>query len=397
MSSTGKNTVRSFNIVIYDRELRERVSFAVPIAITAPFFNRLLREIFPDRAQNMREPWYLLIPREAGGAGFSRAPLPAGETSLYGERYAPQDEPPPRVSAHPDAGVGYFTVYLLELKDSIYQGDYSVNDIFLAGAEFLVRNWIEKQHMKLEDGPFHYMVSTSPKDVKTLGRDLVPPDIYRVQGVFHLPRLADDRERTVFHKVPPPPLPVRSAAAYGEAWTRGRGDEGVGKVLMSAEVYEALAEKLELSSSVEEGGYLLGVPYRQPGSPADEEDADFNWLIEITNVIRAEAAHGESGSLLFTGETWSRLTRQRDRDHPDKKLVAWFHTHLFEATDTFGLSGMDHDLHRRFLTKPWQVAVLINIGKGGERVVRCFQRGSDGDLAECAFSVFNPQVKEKLA
>lgn len=397
MSSTGKSEVRSFNISIYDGGMRERVSFAVPVAITAPFFNRILREVFPHRGQDVREPWYVLIPRPAGDAQFSRAPLPVGETSLYGERYVPLDEPPPRLSLHPEAGVGHFTVHLLEFRDSIYQGDYDVNDIFLASAEFLARTWIEKGHMQIGDGPFHYAVRTSRKDVKTLSRDLVPAKAYQVEGVFRLPRLADERERTVFHRVPPPPLPARAAASYGEALTRGRGDGGSGKVFMSSEVYDALAAKLRLSDSVEDGGYLLGVPYRQPGSPEDEEDAGFRWLVEITDVIQAEATLGKLGSLLFTGETWSRLTRRRDREYPDKKLVAWFHTHLFEATDSFGLSSMDQDLHRRFLTKPWQVAVLINIGKGGGRVVRCFQRGPEGELIETVYSVFNPQAKEQLA
>jgi hypothetical protein len=99
--------------------------------------------------------------------------------------------------------------------------------------------------------------------------------------------------------------------------------------------------------------------------------------------------------LLFTGETWSQLNRLRDRDYPDRKLVSWFHTHLFEASDSFGLSGLDQDLHRRFLTKPWQVAVLLNINFKGERTVRCFQRGPDGDLVECLFEVIEPQPKEE--
>jgi hypothetical protein len=83
------------------------------------------------------------------------------------------------------------------------------------------------------------------------------------------------------------------------------------------------------------------------------------------------------------------MTRLRDREHPDKKLVGWFHTHLFKASEDFGLSGLDQDLHRRFLTKAWQIAVLINIDAEGQRIVRCFQRGAEGDLVESYFQLID--------
>jgi hypothetical protein len=56
---------------------------------------------------------------------------------------------------------------------------------------------------------------------------------------------------------------------------------------------------------------------------------------------------------------------------------------------------MDQDLHRRYLTKPWQVAVLLNVEANGQRTVRCFQRGPEGDLIECPFEVFEPPAGEE--
>jgi hypothetical protein len=50
---------------------------------------------------------------------------------------------------------------------------------------------------------------------------------------------------------------------------------------------------------------------------------------------------------------------------------------------------MDQDLHRRYLTKPWQVAVLLNVDAEGHRTVRCYQRGPAGDLVECEFGVID--------
>ena len=219
-----------------------------------------------------------------------------------------------------------------------------------------------------------------------------------VEGVFKLPALAGDRERTVFTRVADAPLPVRAAESYAGARTHGTGAEGNGCVLMSDEVYRALLGEMELSAEVENGGYLLGEAFRQPSGPEAERDAGFRWLLEITEVVPAEAAQGKRGSLLFTGETWSRMTRQRAREHPDKKLVGWFHTHLFKSSEKFGLSDLDQDLHRRFLTKAWQVAVLVNINpRSRERTVRCFQREAEQpqDLIECPFKVLGPSASQQ--
>ncbi|HEX8772811.1 MAG TPA: hypothetical protein VF735_04340 [Pyrinomonadaceae bacterium] len=216
-----------------------------------------------------------------------------------------------------------------------------------------------------------------------------------VEGVFKLPALALDRERTVFTRVESAPLPLRAPESYTQLLTQGSGTEGNGLVLMRDEVYRALLGGMELSAEVENGGYLIGRAFRQPSSPEAETDAGFRWLLEITDVVPAEAAQGKRGSLLFTGETWSRMTRLRAREHRDKQLVGWFHTHLFKGSERFGLSDLDQNLHRRFLTKPWQVAVLVNIKPHSrERKVRCFQRGADGKLIECPFQVAGSEPQQ---
>jgi hypothetical protein len=379
-------TARSFIIALYNGALEERGKFSVPAAVAAPFANRLVRETLGAQAETMREPWYILIAHTGADAALKRAPVPAGPTSIHGQRYAPETEPLPRVALHPQASIKHFTVQLLEYQQRLYEGQYSVDDIFQAWAELLARRLVEQGRMRLDEGPFYYAVDNSAQAAPTISADLFPAEAYAGEGVFKLPALSRDRERTIFNKVPPVPLAVRDAASYARTGTKGKGDEGNGLILMNEEAYRALQSEIELSTKVENGGYLLGVPFRQPSSPEGEDAADFRWLLEVTDVAPAEAAWGKRGSLLFTGETWSRMTRLRDREHPDKKLVGWFHTHLFAASEDFGLSGLDQDLHRRFLTKAWQIAVLINIDREGQRVVRCFQRGAEGDLVECPFS-----------
>jgi len=388
MSDSHIETVRSFLIVLYDRDLKTRATVTLPIAVAAPFANRIFKEAMPEAIDCVREPWYLLTPHCSHEGELARALRPEGSTSLYSTRYDPEQEPPPRLRLHPQAHIKYFTIQLLEFQRRIYQGNYRVDDIFLAGAEFLARRLIEQGKLGPADTVF-YAVETSAKKVNVMSPDLLPSNIYEVEGVFKLPLLSDDRKRTVFHKLPAAPLPVRALVSYGDTVTYGPDGPADGAIMLSTNVYDALHRDLELSNSVEDGGYLLGVPYRQSDDGVSEDERGFRWLLEITEVVQAEAVWGKTGSLLFTGETWSRITRRRDRDFPDKKIVAWFHTHLFEATSDFGLSGMDQDLHRRFLTKPWQVAILVNIHKS-TRTVRCFQRGTEGDLVECAFRVFDP-------
>jgi len=380
--------IRSFIITLYDQTFQVRGYFAVPVSVAAPFANRLFNEVLQERLQTVREPWYAIQPHYIPEKLVNRSPQPVGPTSLYSTPYEVEKEPPPRVTLHPDAHITYFTVRILDFQEEIFQGDYNVDDIFLAGAEYLARGWIEKGKMHMNEGPFYYKVDASPDEVRTAPRELFPPEALEVEGVFRLPELAKNRERIEFRKVKPKPLPERDLESFGNTETHGRGERKDNVVFMSAEVYRKLHKEIYLNPGVEDGGYLIGIPYRQPDSPEDEDNPNFRWGLEITDVIKVESAWGGPGLLLFTGDSWSKANRRRDREFRGQKLVGWFHTHLFKATDEFGLSGMDVDLHRRFLTKPWQVAVLLNVGLDGEREVRCFQRGPEGDLVECTFEVF---------
>ncbi len=387
MSAENHDPARSFVIALFDRTLTECVRFAAPLSVAAPFCNRLVREMLPATDGARRELWYTLAPHCHHDPPIARAAMPEGPTSLLGQRYITAEEPPPRVELHPQAHIQSFAVRLWDYDREIYAGEYTVDDIFLAVVEFLARNRIEKEVISLDDGPFFYEAFVTGTAVKRAPKELFPASAYEVDGVFQLPRLAEDRERVSFRKIPTVPLAERSLAEYAGTQQLGRnaGHEH-GTIVIRREVYDNLREHFPLSRTVENGGYLLGVPYRQAGTPENEEDPGFQWIVEITDALQAEGTSGSPGLLLFTGESWSQIARRRDVDFPDRKLVAWFHTHLFAASE-FGLSGLDQDLHRRFLTQPWQVAVLLNIDASGERTVRCFQRFGDADLTECAFHV----------
>jgi hypothetical protein len=374
-------------MILFDKNLEAKFQCVLPLAVVAPVSNRIIREVPQRKLDRSSEPWYAIIAHCIHQkVKFNRAPAPEGETSLYGTRYIAEKEPPPRVIQHPEPHVMFFTVIINDYQKELFRGHFSVDDLFHHGAEFVARSLVEKGRLNMSDGPFYYKVEVGSQYVSTIERDLLPQEAFEVEGVFHLPKQEEERKRLTFTKVASPPLKAVSRSKFGEAEIMGRGKKERGAILIRPAVYRDLLN-IGLSKSVEDGGYLLGIPYRTTRSPESEEDPNFKWIIEITDLIKAEKSYGTPLLLLFNGDTWSRMRQTVDRDFSDKKLLSWFHTHLFAASDDFGLSGLDVDLHRQYFSRPWHVAILINIDAQDKREVRCFQKNQDGDLVECKFEV----------
>ncbi len=191
----------------------------------------------------------------------------------------------------------------------------------------------------------------------------------------------------LFEGITAPALSVRNPADFDVAMTLGRGAAPESPVFVRGLVYDQLTSGMAFFPDAETGGFLLGDPFRLPGSPEDPGNPGFRWGLDLTHAIRAEATVASRGALVLTGDAWSHAVRYRDRELPEKQIVGWFHTHLFPATDDFGLSRLDIDLHARLLDRPWQVALLVNLGDGGARELRCFQWSREGALVECRYMV----------
>jgi hypothetical protein len=393
MPQHSNYSIRSFMLVIYDANFQELARYQVPVGVASPFGNRLAREVLglSDEGQSVREPWYTLAPRYHTDPPLVRSLLPEGPTSLYGERYDPEAETGPPIRMHPNAYLRYFEVRLFEFETELFHGHYSVDDVFLHGAHHVLQQRILKGELPGDRGPYFYAVLPSTRAVYRLATDLVPEDAYQVEGMFHLPPRAKDEPRVRFKPVPEPPPPQRDPASFGPAESRGQGDPQAGRVFIPRRLYTELSNRLTLSEKNEEGGYVLGNVYRLPGSPEKDDDPNYRWLVEVTDLLMAENTVGTPVALLFTGDTWSKVNIRRDRDFAGRKLVGWFHTHLFPASDTFGLSGLDQDMHGWYLSRPWQVAILLNLEQGMDRTVRCYQRGPEGALVETPYEVIEDE------
>lgn len=377
---------KSFDIVIYDGDKQELARYQVPLGVAAPFANRIAREVLHIE-DSLPEPWYRLD--ACSELELERSPLPEGPTSLYGGHYVPDADQ--TISIHPEVSTRYFEVRLFDFERELYKGIYTTDDIFLHGVHYLLRNGIRRGHMPADRGPYFYAVIPSTRLLSSVPFDLLPEEAYKNEDLFHLPPRAKETPRIQFRPIPQPPLPERDPATFGVVESRGKGEAQAGRVFMPARLYDDLRRRLILSEKKEEGGYILGNVYRLPGSPENEDAPDFRWLLEVTDLLMAEDTVGSFALLLFTGNSWSKISHLRDRDYPTRRLVGWFHTHLFPATDTFGLSGADQDMHSWYLPKPWQVAILLNQEENKQRSVRCYQRGPTGELVETPFEVVKPE------
>jgi proteasome lid subunit RPN8/RPN11 len=100
-------------------------------------------------------------------------------------------------------------------------------------------------------------------------------------------------------------------------------------------------------------GVLVGNVYR---------DKDGAYLY-IEHSIRGDRAEGHAAQVTFKAETWTHIQDVMDREHPDGKIVGWYHTH-----PGFGifLSGMDLFISDNFFNLPWQIAFVYDPIGGDE-------------------------------
>ena len=106
-------------------------------------------------------------------------------------------------------------------------------------------------------------------------------------------------------------------------------------------------------TDVELCGVLIGTGCRDAHGP----------YLLVEHAIAGTAASSRSTNVTFTADTWQQIQTVMDRDHPDKKMVGWYHTH-----PGFGifLSDMDLFICDNFFNLPWQVAFVYDPVGGDE-------------------------------
>lgn len=95
------------------------------------------------------------------------------------------------------------------------------------------------------------------------------------------------------------------------------------------------------------GGVFVGDLYSWRGVP----------YLEIGGYIAAQHYEHTASSFRFTHDSWSAISRERERRFGDRMVVGWHHTH--PGYGIF-LSGTDLFSHRNFFNLPWMFAMVVD-------------------------------------
>ncbi len=188
-------------------------------------------------------------------------------------------------------------------------------------------------------------------------------------GVTVRPFDVGEKPGFTIRRVAEEPPPSKSIEDFGVR-ADGRHRDAEVKVLLSSQLEQNLRQARILSDQVEEGGFLIGRVFR-------DSQTEGAHLVEVTDALAAEYTGASLLHFTFTGDSFAEVKRTLRTGRPGERLVGWYHTHLFPATEEMGLSSVDFTLHFSTFTIPWQLAGLINIEDTG-RILRFYARKGTG-------------------
>lgn len=256
---------------------------------------------------------------------------------------------------------GYATVWVflaedLEGRQPIYQHPHLISELVTNTLEAKLRREIpeETSWAFRIDIPGMPQVSTARAAPEVEGAVRLEPDAASTPA-FSIRRL------------PQPELPARALADFGQVELHRQGDSPV-NVVLSAGTRDELLHR-QYASDMEDGGFLIGKAYRDPS------DAD-RYFVHVRHAIPARYSGASLMHFIFTCDSFAEFKSFLRQNHREDRILGWYHTHLFAATEDFGLSWFDVHLHHSTFTVPWQVAGLINID-GAARVLRFYARQDD--------------------
>jgi proteasome lid subunit RPN8/RPN11 len=133
------------------------------------------------------------------------------------------------------------------------------------------------------------------------------------------------------------------------------------QVVISADALQRIHKQGKSNLKAEVGGVLVGNGYQ-------DEHGPYLW---IEAIIEGRSMRHHAAQVTFTAETWADIQTTMDRDHPDARIVGWYHTH-----PGFGifLSEMDLFIQDNFFNLPWQTALVYD-PKSGEEGVFVWREG----------------------
>lgn len=143
------------------------------------------------------------------------------------------------------------------------------------------------------------------------------------------------------------------------------------RVVMKQSVLNDIHKHGQADTSVEICGVIIGQGYYDEHGP----------FIYVEGNIRGQHSDSKAAQVTFTGETWNHIHNELDNNHPDLKILGWYHTH-----PGFGifLSGMDLFIHENYFSAEHQLAFVYD-PIGGDEGLFVWRNGKairDGYLIE---------------
>jgi proteasome lid subunit RPN8/RPN11 len=119
------------------------------------------------------------------------------------------------------------------------------------------------------------------------------------------------------------------------------------RVVIERPVFDAIATHAATDSRLELCGVLVGRLFRDRRGP----------YLLVSAMIEGKHTRATGAEVTFTQETWNHVHEMMDKEHPDLRIVGWYHTH-----PGFGvfLSDMDLFIHRHFFNAPCQIAFVYD-------------------------------------
>jgi proteasome lid subunit RPN8/RPN11 len=276
-------------------------------------------------------------------------------------------------------GHGYLTVTVIVDDQVVYRHPHTVG-------EFVGR-------------PLQQHLATVHPDVDGWGFGLVGPGLEALSLVLPTPELEGQVEITAgrrrgvprLQEIPDPepePIDLAGLGPWPSGPRDGPAEHGGGDgpvVLIEPHTFEQFITQ-DFSREVEEGGFVIGHHRRDPAGNGRD-------VLVVTDVVPARSTGASLLRFTFTGESFLQLGSLLAGRQQREQVLGWYHTHLFEATDEFGLSGIDVELHRSTFRRPWQIAALVNLGSSG-RVLRFYRFLPLGDAADPAMALIPYRITD---
>lgn len=270
---------------------------------------------------------------------------------------------------------GYAYVTLKKGNRVIYRHPHPLSDIIIPPLQI----YLKKHYPGLDHWYFRINVPNMPKESRMRQTPYVKGAVpIRLFGpadkpAFSIRRIAEEDP------------PVKSLTEFG-IQSEIKDKSAKIKVLLPGALEQDLHFTRPLSDRVEEGGFLVGNVYR-------DGESEGSYILEIKAAPFAEYTGASFFHFTYTGDSFALIKQTLREERPGERLLGWFHTHLFPATDDLGLTSIDVVLHFSTFSIPWQVAGLINLDFYNNRRVLRFYVREGNCMIPCPQYVIYPRGK----